>query len=175
MTRVSHPRWWNVMLQKHTCNPNIPKVKEKNLREAHRSKYIMQIENIKMYHDLLWHYWWNGMKSDIALFIYLTSQQVKVDIKDCRNVATLLVPIWKWEPIQWIVRLPRTRNQHHATWVIVDKLSSHFLAIKMTYSLNWLAQLYIREIAQLHDLLASIVTDRDPRFASQIWESLQRR
>lgn len=39
----------------------------------------MQIKNIKMYHDLREQYWWNELKSNIALFIYLASQQVKVE------------------------------------------------------------------------------------------------
>ena len=35
-----------------------------------------------------------------------------------------------------------------------------------------LAQVYIREIAKLHGVPESIVSDRDPRFQSRFWRSL---
>ena len=60
-------------------------------------------------------------------------------------------------------------------WVIVDRLtkSAHFLPIRNSDSLDKLAQLYVREIIRLHDTPVSIVSDRDPRFTSWFWPSLQ--
>ena len=59
--------------------------------------------------------------------------------------------------------------------MIVDRLtkSAHFLPIKITYSLNKLAELYIREIIRLYRTLVSIISDRDPRFTLRFWPSLQ--
>jgi len=36
-----------------------------------------------------------------------------------------------------------------------------------------LAQLYIKEIVWLHGMPSSIVSDRDPRFTSRFWQTLQ--
>ena len=36
-----------------------------------------------------------------------------------------------------------------------------------------LAEIYIEQIVRLHDIPSSIVSDRDPRFTSKFWESLQ--
>ena len=36
-----------------------------------------------------------------------------------------------------------------------------------------LAELYVREVVRLHGVLESIVLDRDPRFTSRFWQSLQ--
>jgi len=36
-----------------------------------------------------------------------------------------------------------------------------------------LAQLYLKEIVRLHGVPSSIVSDRDPRFTSRFWQSLQ--
>jgi hypothetical protein len=43
----------------------------------------------------------------------------------------------------------------------------------MTYSMDKLAELYIKEIVRLHGIPVSIVSDRDPRFTSRFWRSLQ--
>ncbi|XP_050908927.1 uncharacterized protein LOC127122669 [Lathyrus oleraceus] len=51
--------------------------------------------------------------------------------------------------------------------------SAHFIPMKINYSLQKLAELYIDEIVKLHGIPSSIVSDRDPRFTSRFWESLQ--
>ena len=59
--------------------------------------------------------------------------------------------------------------------MIVDRVTklAHFFCVKVNYSLNKLAELYIKEIVRLHGVSASIVSDRDPKFTSHFWESLQ--
>lgn len=52
--------------------------------------------------------------------------------------------------------------------------SAHFLPINIKYSLERLAQLYIKEIVRLHGVPSSIISDRDPRFTSRFWESLHK-
>lgn len=44
----------------------------------------------------------------------------------------------------------------------------------MIDSLEKLARLYIQEIIRLHGVPVSIISDRDPRFVSQFWKSLQK-
>ena len=44
----------------------------------------------------------------------------------------------------------------------------------MTYPMEKLARLYLKEIVRLHGIPASIVSDRDPRFVSQFWQGLQK-
>ena len=75
----------------------------------------------------------------------------------------------------FVTGLPRTQRQHDAIWVIVDRLtkSAHFLLINVKDSLEKLAQLYVDEIVRLHGAPVSIVSDRDPRFTSRFWPSLQ--
>ena len=50
--------------------------------------------------------------------------------------------------------------------VIVDWLtkSAHFLAVRMTFTLEEFSKLYKREIIRLHGVPVSIVSDLDPRF-----------
>lgn len=51
--------------------------------------------------------------------------------------------------------------------------SAHLISIKISYPLHKLAGEYIEKIASLHDIPSSIILDRDLRFSSWFWESLQ--
>lgn len=70
-----------------------------------------------------------------------------------------------------MVCLLKTKNGFDAIWVIVDRLTkaAHFLPICISYPLDKLAQFYVDEIMILHDVLAAIVSDRDPRFTLRFW------
>ncbi|XP_052732384.1 uncharacterized protein LOC128196192 [Vigna angularis] len=66
-------------------------------------------------------------------------------------------------------------RNHDSIWVIVDRLtkSAHFLPVNLKMSMTNLAKLYIIEIVRLHGVPSSIVSDRDTRFTSRFWQSLQ--
>uniref|UniRef100_A0A2N9I7U4 RNA-directed DNA polymerase n=1 Tax=Fagus sylvatica TaxID=28930 RepID=A0A2N9I7U4_FAGSY len=163
------------------CVPNDPSIKNDILEEAHRSPYTMHPGSTKMYRDLRETFWWNNMKREIAQFVEqcLTCQQVKVEHQRPSGLLqSLPIPEWKWEHISmdFVSGLPRSPKGHDAIWVIVDRLtkSAHFIPIRMNYSLDQLAQLYIEEIVRLHGIPVSIVSDRDPRFTSRFWKSLHK-
>ena len=58
--------------------------------------------------------------------------------------------------------------------MIVDRLTklAHFLPMKISDSIEKLAELYVKEIVRLHGMPVLIVSDRDPRFTSRFWPSL---
>ena len=78
--------------------------------------------------------------------------------------------------MDFVVGLPKTMKGHNAIWVIIDRLtkSAHFIPIKTTLSLKQLANLYVQEIVRLHAVPKSIVFDKDARFTSKFWRSVQR-
>ena len=148
------------------CVPEIGELKRKVMEEAHSSAYAMHLGSTKMYHTMREHYWWKGMKKEIADFISrcLTCQQVKVEHqKPAGKIHPLSIPVWKWKKItmDFVIGLPRTRRQHDAIWVIVDRLtkSAHFLPVSKDDPLDKLAQLYVEEIVRLHGVSISIVSD----------------
>ena len=168
-----------VVMGQRLCVPDVGDVRREIMEEAHSSAYAMHPGNTKMYHTLKEHYWWKGMKRDIAEFVSrcLTCQQVKAEHhKPVGLLQSLPIPQWKWERtnMDFVVGLPRCRNGYDTILVIVDRLtkSAHFLPIKNSDSLDKLAQLYVREIIRLHGTPVSIVSDRDPRFTSLFWPSL---
>ena len=84
---------------------------------------------------------------------------------------------WKWEHISldFVTGLPRTVRKNDTIWVIIDRLtkSAHFRAIRVNLHLWRLAELYVSEIIRLHGVPISIVPDRDMRFTSRFWRTLQ--
>ena len=54
-----------------------------------------------------------------------------------------------------------------------DKICFVF-SMKMTDSVDKLAKLYVNEVIRLHGVPMSIISNRDPRFTSRLWPSLQR-
>ncbi|KAD3067307.1 hypothetical protein E3N88_35187 [Mikania micrantha] len=85
--------------------------------------------------------------------------------------------MWKWDQISmdFITKLPRTSRNHDSIWVIVDRRtkSAHFLPIREDYSMDRLAKLYVNEIVSRHGVPISIISDRDSRFMSRFWQTLQ--
>ena len=135
------------------CVPEYDELKRDIMEEAHSSAYAMHPGSTKMYNTLKEHYWWNGMKKEIASFVSrcLTCQQVKAEPqKPAGKIHLLPIPVWKWENItmDFVISLPRTQRQHDVIWVIVDRLtkSTHFLPINVEDSLEKLAKLYVDEI-----------------------------
>nr|GEY35454.1 putative reverse transcriptase domain-containing protein [Tanacetum cinerariifolium] len=112
--------------------------------EAHSSPFFIHSGSTEMYGDLKQHFWWNGMKRDIATF-------------------PLDIPVWKWDEISmdFVTGLPRTQKKNDAIWVVVDRLtkSAHFLPIRKDFSISRLADIFQLEIVRLHGTPAAIVFD----------------
>ncbi|KAJ9557023.1 hypothetical protein OSB04_011637 [Centaurea solstitialis] len=160
--------------------PKVDQLRALIMDEAHQSKYSIHPGSDKMYKGLKEHYWWPGMKRDIATYVSkcLTCAKVKAEHqKPSRLLQQPEIPEWKWEQISmdFVTKLPKTKKVHDTIWVIVDRLtkSAHFLPIKETYSIDKLAQLYVDEIVMRHGVPISIISDRDSRFISRFWQSLQ--
>ncbi|CAN6447584.1 unnamed protein product [Victoria cruziana] len=114
------------------------------------------------------------MRKDIIDFVAycLIYQQVKAEYqRSGRLLAPWELPEWKWDEvtIDFMMGLSHTRRKHDAICVVVDRLSksAHFLVIRMNVPLESLADLYISEIVRLHDILRTIVSDRDSRLTSR--------
>ena len=70
--------------------------------------------------------------------------------------------------MDFVARLLRTLGGYNFIWVIIDRLtkSTHFLPMKVSFSIDRLASLYVEEIVRMHGIPVSIVTNRDPCFTS---------
>ena len=78
--------------------------------------------------------------------------------------------------MEFVTHLPWTPQRHDEVWVIVEWITklAHFLATRMTFTLEEFCRLYIREIVWLHRVPVSIMSDRDPRFTAHFWKRFQK-
>ncbi|KAL8124244.1 hypothetical protein AgCh_012039 [Apium graveolens] len=153
---------------------------EKDEKGIMSSKYSIHPGSKKMYRDLKEYYWWPNVKREVAEWVSkcLTCQRVKAEHQRPSGLLRPLeIPKWKWEHIamDFVTVLPRTKTNHDAIWVIVDRLtkSAHFLPINERYTVDKLVDIYLKEIVVRHGVPVAIVSDRDLRFNSQFWRSFQ--
>jgi hypothetical protein len=150
------------------------------LKESHRALYCVHPGVKKMYADMRKLFFWVGMKHDVFHLVAkcLECQQVKVDH---HHPTGLLqphdVPMSKWEVISmyFVVGLPLTSHRHNSILVIVDKLnkSAHFILVRDTYDVTDVLRVLVIEVIRLHGIPKKIISDRDSRFTSRFWTSLQ--
>nr|GEY01491.1 retrotransposon protein, putative, Ty3-gypsy subclass [Tanacetum cinerariifolium] len=83
------------------CVPNDATLREAPLTEAHSSPFSIHSGSTKMYHDLKQHFWWSGMKRDVATFVSrcLICQQVKIEHQraSCKFKGLAVLTPWSFQ------------------------------------------------------------------------------
>ncbi|GKB71408.1 putative reverse transcriptase domain-containing protein [Tanacetum coccineum] len=136
------------------CRGNL---RELIMNESHKSKYLIHLGSDKMYQDLKKLYWWPNIKAEISTYVSkcLTCAKVKTE---CQKPSGLLVqpviPVWKWENITmyFVTKLPKTS----------------------TDSMEKLTRQYLKKVVSRHGVPVLIISDRDSKFTSHLWKSLNK-
>ncbi|GKC44710.1 putative reverse transcriptase domain-containing protein, partial [Tanacetum coccineum] len=118
------------------------------MHESYKSKYSIHPGSDKMYQDLKKLYWWPNMKAEIATYENIT--------------------------MDFVTKLPKMTSGQDTIWVIIDRLtkSAYFLPMKETDSMEKLTRQYLKEVVSSHGVPVSIISDRDSKFISHFWKSL---
>nr|GEV46124.1 transposon Ty3-G Gag-Pol polyprotein [Tanacetum cinerariifolium] len=151
------------------------------MHESHKTNYSVHSSSDKMYQDLKQLYWWPNMKADIATNVIKCLTCLRVKAENQKPSGLLVQPKilqWKWDNItmDFVTKLPRKSSGYDTIWVIVDRLtkSVHFLPMKKDDSMDKLTKLYLKEVVTRHGIPILIISDRDPRFASNLWRAFQK-
>ncbi|GJS13711.1 putative reverse transcriptase domain-containing protein [Tanacetum coccineum] len=126
------------------------------MHESHKSKYSIHPGSDKMYQDMKKLYWWPNMKADIATYVSKCLTCAKVKAEHQRPSGLLVqpkIPEWKWDNItmDFVTKLPKTSQGYDTIWNVPAK----------------------GRLSRVIGIPVSIICDRDPRFASNFWRSLQ--
>jgi hypothetical protein len=149
------------------------------LKEMHKVTYVGHPGYHKTVAAVKSHYFWPSMKREIVEYITNCMECQKVKAEN-RHPAGLLQPLsipeWKWEVVtmDFITGLPRTRKQHDSIMVVVDKLTkaAHFIPLKTTHKAADVVDIFLKEVARLHRIPKTIVSDKDSKFTLNFWKGL---
>ncbi|GKD82345.1 putative reverse transcriptase domain-containing protein [Tanacetum coccineum] len=150
------------------------------MHESYKSKYSIHPGSEKMYQDMKKLYWWPNMKANIATYVSKCLTCAKVKAEHQRPLGLLVqpdIPQWKWDNItmDFVMKLPKSSQGYDTIWVIINRLtkSTIFVLMRETNPMDKLARMYLKEVVTRHGIPLSIICNRDPRFASNFWRSLQ--
>nr|GFB28632.1 putative reverse transcriptase domain-containing protein [Tanacetum cinerariifolium] len=150
------------------------------IHDSHKSKYSIYPSSDKMYQTMKELYWWPNIKADITTYVSKCLTCVKVKAKHQKPSGLLVqpkIPEWKWDniTIDFVTKLPKSSQGYDTIWVVVDRLtkSAIFIPIRETDHMDKLERIYLKEVVTRHGIHVLIISDRDPRFASNFWRSLQ--
>ncbi|GJY33179.1 putative reverse transcriptase domain-containing protein [Tanacetum coccineum] len=151
------------------------------MHESHKSKYSIHPGLDKMYQDVKKLYWWPIMKAKIATYVSkcLTCAKVKIEYqKPSGMFVQPKILQWKWEniTIDFVTKLIKMAAGQDTIWVIVDRLTkfAHFLPMREDDMLEKLTRQYLKEVVSRHGVPLLIISDRDGRFTSYFWNSLNK-
>lgn len=122
--------------------------------------------------------WWPGLRKDVGLFIRHCDECQKKKFTNLVK-AGLLKPIppptscFQRVSMDLITHLPLTRKGSDSIIVFVCMFSKMviYVPIIKTIAGAELAKIFIREVYSRHGLPKALISDRDPRFTGNFWQS----
>ncbi|GJP41370.1 hypothetical protein CLOM_g1042, partial [Closterium sp. NIES-68] len=81
---------------------------------------------------------------------------------------------WQHVTMDYVTGLPDGHSGNDAILVVVDRLTkmAHFIACQQTITAEQTAQLFIANVIRLHGLPSAIISEKDPKFTSNLWRHL---
>ena len=155
----------------------------------------LRVEIIWLYHDVpaaghrgKWktvelvtrNYWWPGVTREVGQYVEECDlcQRIKNRTEEvARKLKLGKVPekLWTYILVDFITKLPIVAGKD-AILVVCDRLSKmmHFVAMMEGITAEGLARLFRDNVWRLHGLPESVVSDREPQFATELTKELNR-
>jgi len=147
------------------------------------------------YHDELGHpgwkrllarlmtkYWWKGIMHDCKDYVAkcIVCNRAKPSRTGAAPTNPLPVPQYPWEVVgvDYVTGLPVSgKEKYTAVMIVVCHLTkmAHFIPCTDEVTAELSADLFVHHVYRLHGVPRVLVSDRDPRFISDFWQSLWRR
>ncbi|GJS55106.1 putative reverse transcriptase domain-containing protein [Tanacetum coccineum] len=155
--------------------------KELNMKQRHWLELLSDYDC-----EIRYHPWKANVVAD-ALSRMEQIKPLRTDSSESKNlknedvggvVCHDMIPQWKWDNItmDFVMKLPKSSQGCDAIWMIIDRLtkSAILVPIRETNPMEKLARMYLKEVVTRHEMPIMIICDRDLRFASNFWRSLQK-
>ncbi|KAK5583357.1 hypothetical protein RB653_004949 [Dictyostelium firmibasis] len=153
---------------------------DKIVREYHDAKYSGHKSFEVVYNNIRHDYYFRDMYSIIKRYIKSCAVcQLNINRKETGLLQSLEIPYEVWRDISMdFVSMPKSKMAMNGFQVEVDqccmivcRLSKMIHAIPCAKTINaeHTAQLMLNHVFRLHGYPRTIVSDRDPKFISEIW------
>ncbi len=132
----------------------------------------------KTYNSLVERFYFPRMKKYIERYVRSCISCQRNKSKNQKNIGLLNpleTPSQPWETISmdFVVKLPKTKNGYDAIVVFVDKLTKRTI-IRPCFVNDTaadVAKIYFEAVVREHGLSKNIISDRDAKFTSNFWRS----
>jgi transposase InsO family protein len=149
------------------------------LKEVHDAPTGGHLGVYKTHRKLAQHYYWPGMRKDVQDYVYscvACSQNKHRNQPPAGLLQPLPIPTDRWQvwSMDLVGPLPKTTKGNDTIVVFIDKLTklAHFAPTVITVTAPKLAEIMLTRIIVQHGVPKAIVSDRDPRFISNMWRAL---
>ncbi|CDJ62483.1 hypothetical protein ENH_00016470 [Eimeria necatrix] len=125
------------------------------------------------------HYYWPGMRAYSTVYVYPVLTVVRLSLR-ARNLQafsnnySFLLHRWAHVSLDFITNLPLTTTGHDSILVMVDSLSkvAHFVPAKKSFTAADTVELLADRLIRYHGFPEVVISDRDSRFQSNLWQQL---
>ena len=132
----------------------------------------------RIYAELARTFWWPAMRLTVRTYAHgCDTCQCTKDPTVLKNGLLQPLPIarGRWENIamDFVGPLPLTAHDDNAILVVVDQFSkaAHLYPVSLSLTAQQAAQLFVTRYFPLHGMPRAIVSDRDPRFTAEFWQT----
>ena len=161
-----------------TVVPNDDSLRERILREFHDVPYAGHLGREKTYVAVSRHFWWKHLIKWVTT--YVKTCEVCQRVKPAPSTQAPLRPLpipsecWQSMTMDFAFGYPPDRHGNTGVLVFVDPLSKmvHLAPCKASIDARGTAILFLEHVFRHHGLPKRIISDRDPRFTAQFWQSL---
>ena len=162
--------------------PNDRDLRQTIIREFHESEHAGHQSYKRTLEKIRRRFWWQGMFSDVKSFCegcHICQMSNASTNKPNGTLNPLSIPKRRWETVtmDFIVGLPTSAAGYDSVLTVTDKLSKRIHLIPLKYGKAGgaeVARLFFDNIWRLHGAPRKIVTDRDSRFTTPFWNTLNK-
>ena len=159
--------------------PNVNNLRQQIFEAFHSPSMAGHFGAEKTSHAISQYYWWPNSTVDIRDWCTACPHcqtNKPLSGKPGGLLQPLPIPKGAWDSVSvdFITGLPETARGYDSIMVVVDRLTkmAHFMPTTSRATALDVADLFYRNVWCKHGLSLDIVSDRDPKFCSDVWKRL---